>query len=380
MWAPGLSRVYHQRRKLVQCHGDAELLRARDNRPAAASARCRGDRSHGTERVLMEASEKAAVRVEIVDESSANQRPDNYLTKLLKGVPKSHVYRLLRRGEVRVNGQRAQPERRLELDDRVRIPPVRTTGPRPGRPADAEEPQRLGQHVCYEDDWLLALDKPSGWAVHGGSGVSRGVIEQLRAERPQARFLELVHRLDRDTSGLLLLAKRRSALTALHADLREGRVTKHYRALVHGRWRRGTRRIDVALQQATASGEKRMQVDAAGMSAATVFTPVTLWPGFSLLDALLLTGRTHQIRVHLQHAGFPIVGDDKYGDPERDRPLKRLGVRRLLLHAWSLELRHPHTGEPLALSAPLPPDFESFIAQLDARAEEQRALRAGDGD
>jgi 23S rRNA pseudouridine955/2504/2580 synthase len=328
----------------------------------------------------METPSQAVVRIEIVDESSVNQRLDNYLLKILRGVPKSHVYRLLRRGEVRVNGQRAQPERRLLMDDKVRVPPVRLSGPAPGTGgvSSGAETSVLGVHICFEDDSLLVLDKPSGWAVHGGSGVSRGVIEQLRAERPQARFLELVHRLDRDTSGLLLLAKKRSALTQLHADLRDGRVTKHYRALVHGRWRKGKRRIDAPLQASMAApAEKRMRVDADGVAASTVFSPVSLWHGFSLLDAHLLTGRTHQIRVHLNHAGFPIVGDDKYGDAERDKPLKRLGVRRLLLHAFSLAFTHPVTGEAMALQAPLPPDFESFIAQLDARAEEQRVLRAG---
>jgi 23S rRNA pseudouridine955/2504/2580 synthase len=320
---------------------------------------------------------KALVRMEIVDESSLNQRLDNFLLKILKGVPKSHVYRLLRRGEVRVNGQRAQPERRLALDDKVRIPPVRL-GAASGSTASpvGDEVSLLAQHVIYEDDWLLVLDKPSGWAVHGGSGVSRGVIEQLRAERPTAKFLELVHRIDRDTSGLLLLAKKRSALTRLHADLREGRVDKHYRAFAHGTWRKGRRVVDAPLQQTmSAPAEKRMRVDDEGITATTVFTPLTTWKSFSLLDARLLTGRTHQIRVHLAHVGHPILADDKYGDPERDKPLKKLGVRRLMLHAFSLKFTHPETGKGMALEAPLPPDFLTFIAQLDARAEEERILR-----
>jgi 23S rRNA pseudouridine955/2504/2580 synthase len=325
----------------------------------------------------MEATGKASVRLEIVDETSANQRLDNFLLKTLKGVPKSHVYRLLRRGEVRVNGQRAQPERRLELDDKVRIPPVRIGAAGESTAAiNPDEPSLLARHVIYEDDWLLVLDKPSGWAVHGGSGVVRGVIEQLRAERPNARFLELVHRIDRDTSGLLLLAKKRSALTTLHADLRDGRVTKHYRVIAHGHWRKGKRTIDAPLQQTmSAPGEKRMRVDPAGISAITVFTPLATWKGFSLLDAHLLTGRTHQIRVHLAHAGYPILADDKYGDEARDKPLKRLGVRRLMLHAFSLRFTHPDSGKPMEVQAPLPPDFEAFIAQLDARAEEERSLR-----
>jgi 23S rRNA pseudouridine955/2504/2580 synthase len=330
----------------------------------------------------MEPAVKAAVRLEIVDESSVNQRLDNFLLKMLKGVPKSHVYRILRRGEVRVNGQRAQPERKLLLDDKVRVPPVRlgastaSTAPRNGG-----EAQVLGAHVIYEDDWLLVLDKPSGWAVHGGSGVARGVIEQLRAERPTAKFLELVHRIDRDTSGLLLLAKKRSTLTALHEDLREGRVTKHYRVLAHGTWRKGRRMVEAALQE-TLQGvaEKRMRVAAAGeggqsVSAKTEFMPLAIWKAFSLLDAHLFTGRTHQIRVHLSHVSHPILGDDKYGDPERDKPLKKLGIRRLMLHSFSLRFKHPGTGEPMSIEAPLPPDFTAFIEQLDARAAEERLLR-----
>ncbi|MCX7197934.1 MAG: RluA family pseudouridine synthase [Proteobacteria bacterium] len=330
----------------------------------------------------MEPAGKAAVRLEIVDESSVNQRLDNFLLKMLKGVPKSHVYRILRRGEVRVNGQRAQPERKLLLDDKVRVPPVRlgastsSTAPRNGG-----EAQVLGAHVIYEDDWLLVLDKPSGWAVHGGSGVARGVIEQLRAERPTAKFLELVHRIDRDTSGLLLLAKKRSTLTALHEDLREGRVTKHYRVLAHGTWRKGRRMVEAALQE-TLQGvaEKRMRVAAAGeggqsVSAKTEFMPLATWKAFSLLDAHLFTGSTHQIRVHLSHVSHPILGDDKYGDPERDKPLKKLGIRRLMLHSFSLRFKHPGTGEPMSIEAPLPPDFTAFIEQLDARAAEERLLR-----
>jgi 23S rRNA pseudouridine955/2504/2580 synthase len=330
----------------------------------------------------MEPAAKASVRLEIVDESSAKQRLDNYLLKILKGVPKSHVYRLLRRGEVRVNGQRAQPERRLELDDTVRIPPVRlgasstSTAPR-----NVGDTPLLARHVIYEDDWLLILDKPSGWAVHGGSGVVRGVIEQLRAERPTARFIELVHRIDRDTSGLLLLAKKRSALTALHEDLREGRVTKHYRVLAHGSWRKGRRVVDAPLQE-TLQGvaEKRMRIhDGSGggnpVSAKTVFMPLGSWKTFCLLDAHLLTGRTHQIRVHLASVAHPILGDDKYGDADRDKPLKKLGIRRLMLHSFSLRFQHPGTGEPMSIEAPLPPDFQAFIARLEARADEERLLR-----
>lgn len=339
-------------------------------------------RAEGTSpRPIDPSDAKPAARIEIVDESSTQQRLDNYLLKVLKGVPKSHVYRLLRRGEVRVNGQRAQPDRRLVDGDQVRIPPVRT-GPSAASGADgtaAAGSRLLQPHIVHEDDWLLVLDKPSGWAVHGGSGVARGVIEQLRAERPQARFLELVHRLDRDTSGLLLVARRRSALTALHAALREGQVDKHYAALAHGTWRKGQRRVEVALRQTMAApAEKRMIVDPGGLPAATVFTPLRQWRGFSLLDAKLLTGRTHQIRVHLAHVGHPIVGDDKYGSRELDRPLARLGIRRLMLHAARLAFIHPGTGQPARFEAPLPDAFTDFIDRLDARDAEQRQLRSGE--
>ncbi len=334
-----------------------------------------------SERAPASTETKPAARTEIVDESSSNQRLDNYLLKTLKGVPKSHVYRVLRRGEVRVNGQRAQPDRRLVEGDQVRIPPVRGAAPASrasathGSPAD----RLLQSCIVHEDDWLLVLDKPSGWAVHGGSGVSRGVIEQLRAERPQARFLELVHRLDRDTSGLLLVARKRSALTALHQALRDGAVDKHYSAIAHGTWRKGQRRVDAALRQTMAApAEKRMVADEDGLPAATIFTPMRQWRGFSLLDARLLTGRTHQIRVHLAHVGHPILGDDKYGSRELDRPLARLGVRRLMLHAASLSFIHPGTGERVRFESPLPEAFNAFIERLDERDAEQRRLRSAE--
>jgi 23S rRNA pseudouridine955/2504/2580 synthase len=321
---------------------------------------------------------KAQVRTEIVDESGENQRLDNFLVRQLKGVPKSRLYRLLRRGEVRVNGRRATPETRLAIGDAVRIPPVRSAAPRRetgARPA-AAVPGLATRCRVHEDDALLVIDKPSGLAVHGGSGVSSGVIELLRQQRPDARFLELVHRLDRDTSGLLMIAKRRAALTALHQALRDSRVRKRYLAIVCGRWRRGQRTLDESLRKTmVGAAERRVRVDESGAHAATVIRPRQTWPDFSLVEAELLTGRTHQIRVHLAHAGFPIVGDDKYGDTEINRRLAKLGARRLMLHAWSLELRHPLEGTPLRLEAPLPPDMQDLIDRLDERAAEQAALR-----
>ncbi len=301
-----------------------------------------------------------------VDEESAEQRVDNYLTRLLKGVPKSHIYRILRSGEVRVNSGRVGPEYRLQPGDRLRIPPIRVARRPPQRPGPAA--RGLEEHILYEDEALLALDKPAGLAVHGGSGVSFGVIEQLREDRPQAKFLELVHRLDRDTSGVLLLAKKRSALTALHEQLRAGRVQKFYLALVHGRWRNRKQSVKLALNKyVLASGERRVSVAQDGLASHTVFALKQAWPEFSLLDAELKTGRTHQIRVHLAHLGFPIAGDDKYGDFTFNKQLVKQGLKRMFLHARKLVVIHPLTGNPIILEAPMPAELQSFIERLDAK-------------
>jgi 23S rRNA pseudouridine955/2504/2580 synthase len=309
-----------------------------------------------------------------VEEESAGQRLDNYLTKLLKGVPKSHIYRILRSGEVRINSRRAAPGYRIQIGDRLRLPPVRTARPavaRPQRPG-----QRLNAEVLYEDDYLLAIDKPAGVAVHGGSGISRGVVEQLRLERPEARFLELAHRLDRETTGVLLLAKRRPALTELHRQLREGRVQKIYCALVKGSWRDETRNVALPLHKyVSSSGERRVSVRQDGAAARTVFHLRRNWAGFSLLEAELKTGRTHQIRVHLAHLGFPIAGDDKYGDFALNRELTKQGLKRMFLHASRVALTHPHTGAALRLEAPLPADLRDFVSRLDAaKARDAQAL------
>jgi 23S rRNA pseudouridine955/2504/2580 synthase len=298
-----------------------------------------------------------------IGEDAADQRVDNYLIRTLKGVPKSHVYRILRSGEVRVNSRRVGPDYRLKEGDRVRVPPTRLArpAPTPAVPAGAD----LGGRVLYEDDAVLALDKPSGRAVHGGSGISLGLLEQLRRSRPQTRFLELVHRLDRDTSGVLLLAKKRSALTQLHAQLRAGTVRKVYLALVHGKWRDAKRNVRLPLERyVLASGERRVAVKPEGAPAHTVFTLVRTLAPYSLLEAELKTGRTHQIRVHLAHLGFPIVGDDKYGDYEANRRLAELGLKRMFLHAREIALVHPQTGAPLAVQAPLPDDLARFLGTL----------------
>ncbi len=299
-----------------------------------------------------------------VEAEAAGQRMDNYLTKWLKGVPKSHIYRILRSGEVRVNSKRVGPDYRLEEGDRLRIPPIRTA-PRPAAPPRPPA-SRLKADILYEDEMLLVINKPSGVAVHGGSGISRGVVEQLRLERSESRFLELVHRLDRETSGVLMLAKRRSALTALHRQLREGQVQKFYLALVKGSWRDDQRSVKLPLDKyVLASGERRVSVSRDGLPAHTVFRLHRAWSGYSLLEAELKTGRTHQIRVHLAHLGFPVAGDDKYGDFALNKQLARQGLKRMFLHAFKAVISHPQSGASLTLEAPLPPELQAFLAALD---------------
>ncbi len=299
-----------------------------------------------------------AVTVEVGAESEG-QRVDNFLLRLCKGVPRSHIYRILRSGEVRVNSRRVDATYRLRPGDRVRIPPMRLT-----RRAERTAPP-LDLPVVYEDDALLVVNKPAGTAVHGGSGISFGVIEQMRAARPQQRFLELAHRLDRETSGLLILAKKRSALTALHAALREGRVKKEYLTLVRGGWRNDKQHVSLPLKKSlTRSGERRVSVDREGRESQTVFRRKKGLRDFTLLSAELLTGRTHQIRVHLTHLGFPIAGDDKYGDFELNRALAKRGLKRMFLHAGELEFAHPLSGEALKLHAPLPEDLSRFLDSL----------------
>jgi 23S rRNA pseudouridine955/2504/2580 synthase len=306
------------------------------------------------------------VRRLVVDEGSAGQRLDNFLLRELKGVPKTHVYRVIRSGEVRVNRGRAAADDRLALGDEVRVPPVRL----PERPAAAAVPAREFD-VLYEDEHLLAVDKPAGVAVHGGSGVSFGVIEQLRRARPQARFLELVHRLDKETSGVLLLAKKRSALTALQEQFRQRGTTKVYAALVNGRWPAHRKVIDVPLLRTLdAQGERHVRAVGADHEAArrsiTLVKVVQAWPAHSLLDVTIKTGRTHQIRVHLAHEGHPIVGDPKYGDFAANRAMARGEHRfaRMFLHARHLAFDHPATGERVALDAALPADCAALLEQL----------------
>jgi 23S rRNA pseudouridine955/2504/2580 synthase len=297
-----------------------------------------------------------------VGEESDGQRVDNFLMRVCKGVPRSHIYRVLRTGEVRVNSRRVEATYRLRPGDRVRIPPLRTAA----RAGTQRPPTLPLPPVVHEDDALLVVDKPSGLAVHGGSGISFGVIERFRAARPQLRFLELAHRLDRDTSGLLILAKKRSALTALHAALREGRMRKRYLALVVGAWPDEERRVELPLKKyVTRSGERRVSVHREGRESQTHFRKERSLGDFTLLSADLLTGRTHQIRVQLAHLGFPVAGDDKYGDFERNRELAKQGLGRLFLHAAELEFAHPASGEPVVLRSPLPEPLSRFLGSLD---------------
>ena len=313
---------------------------------------------------MNEISKESVTWLEI-DEAGDQQRIDNFLIKCLKGVPKSHIYRILRSGEVRVNSGRIDASYRLQMGDKVRIPPIRVAQ-RPKESEPRSVAPILSRATIYEDDALLIINKPSGMAVHGGSGISRGVIEQLRLERPEVKFLELVHRLDRETSGILMLAKKRSALTALQDALREGGMDKRYLTLVKGKWQDEKRNVRLPLfKYLTESGERRVSVQDGGKPSHTIFHLRKAWRDFSLLEAELKTGRTHQIRVHLSHLGFPIAGDDKYGDFALNKALQKTGLKRMFLHAYKVEIKHPLTNEILHLEAPLPEDLKQFLKSLD---------------
>jgi 23S rRNA pseudouridine955/2504/2580 synthase len=302
------------------------------------------------------------VRKVRVDADTAGQRVDNFLRRELPGVPKGRVYRLLRRGEVRVNGGRVRADYRLAAGDEVRIPPVRLR--EEGAPPAAGRAVAMLDHVLYEDKRLLVIDKPAGVAVHGGSGISHGVIELLRAARPDLRDLSLVHRLDRETSGCLVVAKKRSALRSLHEKFREGIVEKNYLALVVGDWQLGERVIDAPLLVThRQGGERHVIVSPEGKPAQTRVRLSRTYGKFSLLLCSPLTGRTHQIRVHLLHAGFPIAGDDRYGDADANGRAKALGLERLFLHAQSISFPDEH-GNELHFTAPLPDDLNRFLSKL----------------
>jgi 23S rRNA pseudouridine955/2504/2580 synthase len=313
----------------------------------------------------MSDNQVSTVRMVEVDEGSSGQRIDNFLLKQLKGVPKTRIYRILRKGEVRVNKKRIKPDYRLNLGDIVRIPPVRVSDkPEAVKPGERVL-QQIKESILYEDDGLLVLNKPSGLAVHGGSGISYGVIEGLRALRPEARFLELAHRLDRDTSGCLVIAKKRSVLRAFHALLRDGGMDKHYLALVMGRWKGGGRRIDAPLRKnELKSGERVVRVSKDGKPSLSIFTPVTIYKDCSLMRVKLITGRTHQVRVHAQYSGHPIAGDDKYGDEDFNRQMAGRGLKRLFLHAAELHFTLPDHGT-VHVEAPLEEKLQNLLNDLE---------------
>jgi 23S rRNA pseudouridine955/2504/2580 synthase len=307
-----------------------------------------------------------AVRYLEIDESRAGQRLDNFLIATLKGVPRSHIYRILRKGEVRINKGRARPDYRLEPGDVVRIPPLRQSSAKDLDPQQAAEGFAwLLPRILYEDEDLMVVNKPAGLAVHGGTGVGVGLIEALRGLRPEAPFLELAHRLDRDTSGCLLLAKTRPALLALHRMLRDGKMEKHYIALLAGAWRGGKREVSVALEKnRPSSGARKVAVAADGKEATSLFMPRQRFSFSTLMEIKLITGRTHQARVHAAHLGHPIAGDDKYGDREFNQRLQRLGLKRLFLHALRLHFTHPQTGSKMDFEAPLPAELSLLLERL----------------
>ena len=323
-------------------------------------------------------AEAPSVKTLAVDEDAAGQRLDNFLMRHLKGVPKTHVYRIIRSGEVRVNKGRATADQRVVAGDLVRLPPVRISAQvaaKVDNPAPARE-----FPVLMEDEALIAIDKPAGVAVHGGSGVSFGVIEQLRRARPASLNLELVHRLDRETSGVLLVAKKRSALKHLQDQFRDRETGKTYLALVLGLWPSNKKVIDSPLhkyivEKGDGEGERRVKVvgkdDPNGMRSVTLVRVARTVGPYSLLEVTIKTGRTHQIRVHLASQGHPIAGDDKYGDFEQNKQLQKLGLKRMFLHAWQLKFQDPQSARPITLQAPLPPELQHFVDSIQPRIQSQ---------
>lgn len=300
-----------------------------------------------------------------IDADLAGQRVDNFLRTQLKGVPKSMIYRILRKGEVRVNKGRVKPEYKLQADDVVRVPPVRVTEASDTPNPKLEKVADLTNHILYEDDRVMVINKPSGIAVHGGSGLSFGLIEGLRALRPDASFMELVHRLDRDTSGCILIAKKRSALRHMHEQLRNGQMDKRYQALVSGSWPENRFKVKAPLRKnVLQSGERLVSVSDDGKPSETRYRILESFAQATLVEASPITGRTHQIRVHCLHAGHPIAGDTKYGDEQFDAKVKALGLNRLFLHAASIRFIHPLSGEAVTFSAPLDSQLTRTLAQL----------------
>lgn len=300
-----------------------------------------------------------------IDEEYQGQRVDNFLKTLLKGVPKSMIYRILRKGEVRVNKKRVKPEYKLQSHDELRIPPIRVSEEKEGPSANLSKVQSLEQHIIYEDQKLLVLNKPHGMAVHGGSGQSFGVIEALRSLRPTERFMELVHRLDKETSGCLLVAKRRSVLRSLHSQLREKTTTKKYYALVAGKWPKHRNKVKAPLHKnVLQSGERMVRVSTEGKPSETLYKMVESFGNASLVEAVPITGRTHQIRVHCQHAGHPILMDDKYCEQDVNQYAKSQGLNRMFLHAHEISFNDHESDKRRVFNAPLEASLEAYLKTL----------------
>jgi len=299
-----------------------------------------------------------------IDEGSEGQRIDNYLVKILKGVPKTHIYKILRKGEVRVNKKRIKANYKLACEDSVRIPPIRLQ--QTDKPSvNLNQVKKLESAILYESDSLIVLNKPSGMAVHGGSGLSYGVIEALRQLRPDSKFMELVHRLDRDTSGCLLIAKKRSTLRFLHELLRDKKLDKRYQALVHGKWPKRNRIVNLPLKKNTLhSGERVVRVDVNGKDAITEYRIINNFKGCTLVEASPITGRTHQIRVHCQASEHAIIGDDKYCDKEINQQYVPMGFNRLMLHAASITFKESKKSEEQTIEAPWPESIEKALTSL----------------
>jgi len=346
--------------------------------PEDHSRASRGETTHASDGLAGENRGRGhGVRHFEVEEEEAGQRLDKYLARRLSDVPRTRIFRIIRRGEVRVNGRRVGPEARLSTRDRVRIPPLweqAEEGPgRVQRGPPAAMAEAIGRAVVQETDRLLVLDKPAGIAVHGGSGISFGVIEALRALKP-GEPLELVHRLDRDTSGCLLVARDAATLRTLHALLRDGECDKRYLVLVRGKWDLGQKRIDVPLRTDTrVGGERTVRADASGKPSVSEFRPVQFFGKWAtLMEVSLHTGRTHQIRVHATYAGHPVAGDDKYGDAEFNARMRELGLTRMFLHAHSMSFEWPNAGGPFSASAPLPPELSAVLDRLPSKAVQSR--------